>query len=40
MRIDFPEGTVARYVRVVGIERGSPYGYALREIELYGSGIE
>lgn len=37
MRVDLPADTLARYVRIRGLKRGSPYGYALREIEVYGN---
>ena len=28
----------ARYVRMLGVQRGTSYGYSLREIEVYGAG--
>ncbi|HEY0947072.1 MAG TPA: discoidin domain-containing protein [Opitutaceae bacterium] len=34
--IMFPEGTTGRFLRILCLKRGSPYGYALREIEIYG----
>jgi hypothetical protein len=36
MLMELPQGTKARFVRVQGIRRGSPFGYALREIEIFG----
>ncbi|MES2934784.1 MAG: discoidin domain-containing protein, partial [Pseudomonadota bacterium] len=36
--ISFP-ATMARYIRMQGVLRSSPYGYSLHEFEVYGSAI-
>jgi hypothetical protein len=33
-----PDGTTARYVRMKGVERGTDWGYALEEIQVFGPG--
>lgn len=37
--VTLPEGTSARYVRVLGIDRASIYGFAINEIEIYGTEV-
>jgi hypothetical protein len=34
----YPIAGTARYVRMYGTERGTPYGYSLYEFKVYGNG--
>lgn len=37
--VTLPEGTSARYVRVLGIDRASIYRFAINELEIYGTEV-